>query len=220
MNFSFLSGTLLFRGVPESEIGGLIESLCGRSGHYEKGEVIYRCGETAKDIGLVLSGSVIIKNDDFWGNQSVLARIEPGDIFAETYACIGGKALLVDAVAAESTEVLFISAAEILSPKDGVSRYCQTLTGNLLTISAIKNIRLSCRILYTSPKHIRGRLTAFLSDAAKEQGSERVTVPFSRQQLADFLNVDRSAMCAELSKMQKDGIIEYKKNIFLLKNIP
>ncbi len=220
MNFSFLSGTLLFRGVPEPEIGGLIESLCGRSGHYEKGEVIYRCGETAIDIGLVQSGGVIIKNDDFWGNQSVLARIEPGDIFAETYACIGGKALLVDAVAAESTEVLFISAAEILSPKDGVSRHCQTLTGNLLTISAIKNIRLSCRILYTSPKHIRGRLTAFLSDAAKEQGSERVTVPFSRQQLADFLNVDRSAMCAELSKMQKDGIIEYKKNIFLLKNIP
>ena len=220
MNFSFLSGTLLFRGVPEPEIGGLIESLCGRSGHYEKGEVIYRCGETAKDIGLVQSGGVIIKNDDFWGNQSVLARIEPGDIFAETYACIGGKALLVDAVAAESTEVLFISAAEILSPKDGVSRHCQTLTGNLLTISAIKNIRLSCRILYTSPKHIRGRLTAFLSDAAKEQGSERVTVPFSRQQLAAFLNVERSAMCAELSKMQKDGIIEYKKNIFLLKNIP
>lgn len=220
MNYSFLADTLLFRGVPESEISGLLEGLRGRSRHYEKGEIIYRCGETAEDIGLVLSGGVIIKNDDFWGNQSVLARIEPGDIFAETYACISGKALLVDAVAAESTEVLFINAAQILSPQGVLSRHSQTLTGNLLAVSALKNIRLSRRILYTSPKHIRGRLTAFLSDAAKEQGSERVTVPFSRQQLADYLNVDRSAMCAELSKMRKDGIIEYKKNKFLLKNIP
>ena len=217
MNSEFLCGTPLFGGIRKEEINGLLKCLNAFTKKYGKGEYIYCCGDTAENIGLVLSGAVIIKNDDFWGNQSVLAHIAAGQVFAESYALIKNQPLLVDAVAASKTEVLFINGEKINSPCGEVCSCHKKLTDNLLRISALKNVRLSRRILYTSSKTIRGRLMSFLSDEAREQGSREITVPFDRQQLADYLNVERSALCAQLSKMQRDGILEYHKNSFVLK---
>lgn len=217
MNSDFLCGTPLFGGIRKEEINGLLKCLNAFTKKYEKGEYIYCCGDTAENIGLVLSGAVIIKNDDFWGNQSVLAHIAAGQVFAESYALIKNQPLLVDAVAAVKAEVLFINGGKINSPCGNLCPCHKKLTDNLLRISALKNVRLSRRILYTSSKTIRGRLMSFLSDEAREQGSRKITIPFDRQQLADYLNVERSALCAQLSKMQKDGILEYHKNSFVLK---
>ena len=217
MNSDFLCGTPLFGGIRKEEINGLLKCLNAFTKKYGKGEYICRCGDTAENIGLVLSGAVIIKNDDFWGNQSVLAHIAAGQVFAESYALIKNQPLLVDAVAAVKAEVLFIYGGKINSPCGNLCPCHKKLTDNLLRISALKNVRLSRRILYTSSKTIRGRLMSFLSDEAREQGSRKITIPFDRQQLADYLNVERSALCAQLSKMQKDGILEYHKNSFMLK---
>ena len=217
MNSEFLCGTPLFGGIKKEEINGLLKCLNAFTKKYGKGEYICRCGDTAENIGLVLSGAVIIKNDDFWGNQSVLAHIAAGQVFAESYALIKNQPLLVDAVAASKTEVLFINGGKINSPCGNLCPCHKKITDNLLRISALKNVRLSRRILYTSSKTIRGRLMSFLSDEAREQGSRKITIPFDRQQLADYLNVERSALCAQLSKMQKDGILEYHKNSFVLK---
>ena len=217
MNTDFLCGTALFNGIKKEEINGLLKCLNAFTKKYGKGEYICRCGDTAENIGLVLSGAVIIKNDDFWGNQSVLAHIAAGQVFAESYALIKNQPLLVDAVAAVKAEVLFINGGKINSPCGNLCPCHKKITDNLLRISALKNVRLSRRILYTSSKTIRGRLMSFLSDEAREQGSRKITIPFDRQQLADYLNVERSALCAQLSKMQKDGILEYHKNSFVLK---
>ena len=132
MNTDFLCGTPLFGGIRKEEINGLLKCLNAFTKKYEKGEYIYCCGDTAENIGLVLSGAVIIKNDDFWGNQSVLAHIAAGQVFAESYALIKNQPLLVDAVAAVKAEVLFINGEKINSPCGEVCS-CHKRTGHTAT---------------------------------------------------------------------------------------
>lgn len=170
-------------------------------------------------MGIVLSGMALISCGDIWGNTSVLGHVTPGAVFAEVYACIPGEPLLITVSAAEDTTVLFMNVGRILSTCTNACPFHTRLARNLLTVCAHKSLQLSQRILHTSSKSIRGRLMSYFSQYAKQTGNHTFQIPYNRQQLADYLGVDRSAMCHELSKMQKEGIISYEKNRFLLKNI-
>lgn len=211
-----LSRSPLFRGAGESGIGEMLFCLGAEERSYEKEEMIYRAGNTVTSLGVVMHGSVMIVNDDLWGNRSILDRVEPGQIFAETYACVPGEKLLVDVFAAEVTEVLFLNVGKMLSQCPNSCGHHTQLIRNLLAISAQKNLQLSRRIFNTSSKSIRGRLLSYLSDQAVKNESERFDIPFNRQQLADYLGVDRSALSAELGKMQREGLLEFRKNHFHL----
>lgn len=218
MNFSFLTKTLLFRGTTETEAEAMLQCLGSYTKRYAKGEIIYRAGEVIENMGMVLSGSVHIENDDVWGNKSILSLVGAGQMFAETYACIPGEPLMINVTAAEKTEVLFLNTSRLLQTCTSSCTHHNKLIKNLLQISAQKNLILSRRILHTSSKSIRGRLLSYLSEQVMQSGNYQFTIPFNRQQLADYLGVDRSAMSSELSKMQRDGILMYKKNTFVLKN--
>lgn len=183
---------------------------------YTKGEQIYHSGDYVSDLGMVLSGSVLIQTDDLWGNTTVLDRIGPGQIFAETYACVPGEPLMVDVVAAEGTQVLFLNVERVLRVCSHTCAHHSKLIRNLLLLSAQKNLNLSRKIFYTSSKTIRGRLLSYLSYQARRNGTPSFTIPFNRQQLADYLNVERSALSNELSKMQRDGLLVVEKNHFTL----
>ena len=217
VDYAFLSCTPLFRGIKAEEIEQLLHCLHAVQRGYKKGEAIYKMAGTAPAIGLVLSGSVTIANDDVWGNRSVLDSVGPGQVFAETYACLPDEPLMVSVVAAEHTEVLFLRAAQLLSPcATACGRHVQ-LIRNLLSVSAQKNLTLSRRIFHTSAKTIRERLLSYLSFQAIRQRSDRFSIPFNRQQLADYLGVDRSALSKEMSKMRAAGLIDFQKNRFELK---
>ncbi|MFQ7291378.1 MAG: Crp/Fnr family transcriptional regulator [Monoglobales bacterium] len=216
MNFEFFMQTKLFYGICKDEVQKLLDCMGAYTKKYEKGEVIYHVGEVINNIGMPLCGSVIIENNDLWGNKSILNRIEPGHIFGETYACIEGEPMMVNAVADDKTEVLFFNIEKIFHVCKNSCRYHNMIIKNLLWISAHKNLQLSRRILHTSAKSIRGRLMSYFSECVKQTGSRIIEIPFNRQQLADYLSVDRSAMCSELSKMKKDGLLEYNKNVFHL----
>ena len=136
----------------------------------------------------------------------------------EVYACIPGQPMLVTVSAVEDTSVLFMNVGRVLTTCTNACPFHTNLARNLLTVCAHKSLQLSQRILHTSSKSIRGRLMSYFSECAKHAGSNSFLIPYNRQQLADYLNVDRSTMCNELSKMQKDGMIEYKKNRILLKD--
>lgn len=138
---------------------------------------------------MVLSGIILIENNDLWGNVTILDNVVPGRIFAETYACAFGEPLMVDVVAAEPAEVLFLNVDRVLKMCSNSCDYHNRLFRNLLSISAQKNLNLSRKIFHTSPKSIRGRLLSYLSYQAVCHGSNRFTIPFNRQQLADYLNV-------------------------------
>ena len=212
-----LSNTQLFRGLKEAEITSLLECLHTAKRSYQKGEMILSEGSITENIGIVLSGMAMISCSDIWGNTSILGNVAPGSVFAEVYACIPGQPTLVSVSAVEDTSVLFMNVGRVLAVCTNACPFHTRLVRNLLTVCAHKSLQLSQRIQHTSSKFIRGRLMSYFSECAKRAGSNSFLIPYNRQQLADYLNVDRSTMCNELSKMQKDGIIEYERNRILLK---
>ena len=213
---SFISQTALFQGCSKEDILNMSEHLSFRTDRYGKGSVIFSAGSVVTDIGLVLSGSVRIEHTDLWGNKSILGIIPVGSVFAESYACIPNEPMMVDAVANDDCDVLFINVPSLFIPCP-VCGSQNRLIQNLVMISAGKNLQLSRRSLHTSPKTIRGRLLSYFSQQVSTQGSSKIVIPFDRQQLADYLNLDRSALSKELGKMRQDGLIEYNKNTFEIK---
>lgn len=211
-----LSKTKLFQGVSQKEAESMLDCLQGEEKFYQKGEMILRMGDTVSSLGMVLSGSVMIENDDIWGNRSILDQIGAGQVFAETYACVQDEKLMVNVVAAEDAEILFLNTERVIRTCFRSCPFHGMLIKNLLAISAQKNLNLSRRIFHTSPKTIRGKLLSYLSDQAVKWGRPEFDILFNRQQLADYLGVDRSAMSKELGKMQKDGLIKVKKNHFTM----
>ncbi len=217
MDFNFLSKTVLFRGMTGTDIENMLDRLGAKQRHFSKGDIIFQAGDVIRSLGLVLSGHVNIENDDIWGNKSILDNIGPGQVFAETYACIPGEPMMVSVVASEAVDVLFFNVGQGIQNSSGENPGWGRLIQNLLAVSAQKNLNLSRRIFHTAPKSIRGRLLSYLSYQAARQGSLQFTIPFNRQQLADYLSVDRSAMSNELSKMQREGLLTVNRNYFVLK---
>ena len=216
MDYIFLSGTALFRGASPKEIEAMLGCLEAEKRDYHRGDIIYCAGDVVGTMGLVLSGSASIENGDVWGNRSILDKVGPGMVFAETYACIPGEPMMVSVVAAEDTEILFLNISRVLYTCPNACGFHSKLIQNLLSISARKNLKLSRRIFHTSSKSIRGRLLSYLSFQAVQNESNDFEISFNRQQLADYLSVDRSAMSNELSKMQKDGLLKVDRNHFTL----
>ncbi len=216
MDTFFLSKTPLFHGVTEPEIRHMITCLKPREQTYAPGEIILRAGETVREIGLVESGSVNMQITLYWGNSQIFGHIRKGDIFAENDAAVPGHELLYDIVAAEETTVLFLELEKMLTTCENTCLHHQRVVNNLFRISAKNNLDLSTRMTHIAPKTIRERMISYLSEQAHNTGHVSFSIPFSRQQLADYLGVDRSALSNELSKMRQDGLITFRKNQFTL----
>lgn len=217
MDITQIQTTVLFRGMSTAETKDALNALSAREKSYRKGDVLLLAGDTTDEMGLVLEGSVTVESNDIWGNRTILSLVEPGGFFAETYAYLSNEPLLVDVTANENCRILFlrIGSIQTQSAKDTAS-WQKKLIYNLLTISFHKNLVLSGRSFHTAPKTVRGRLMSYLNAVSLKQGSTEFDIPFKRQQLADYLNVERTALSKELGKMQKDGILLTKKNHFKL----
>ena len=218
MDYLFLSNTVLFRGIAPEEIKSMMSCLQAFKKSYPSGAHIHRAGDAIHSVGMVLSGSVSIENDDIWGNKSILDRVTRGQIFTETYACLPGEPLMVNVVAVEPTEILFLNTEKMFTVCSNTCMFHSKLIRNMLSISAQRSLNLSRRIMHTSSKSIRGRLLSYLSFQATKHGRLEFEIPFNRQQLADYLSVDRSAMSNELSKMQRDGLLNVERNRFILRD--
>ncbi len=216
MNLQFLSNTTLFRGLQTDEIRSVLTCMNAQEKSYRKGEVLCRAGESVSSMGMILSGSVNIVVNYYWGGSNIFGHIGPGELFAESYAAIPGRELLADVIADEPTEVLFLPFLRLTETCAQSCPFHNRVIHNLLQIMARKNLHLSVRMMHTASRSIRNRLLSYLSEQAVQNGSSQFTIPFSRQQLADYLGVDRSALSNELSKMQRDGLITYKRNQFAL----
>lgn len=216
MNTFFLANTQLFRGIREDEITELLHCLGASERTFQKNDVIFRAGSPVNEIGLIESGSVNIVVNLYWGNSIIFGHIGRGEVFAENYAAIPGKELLCDVVATEDTKVIFLKMQNILTTCRKGCSYHNRIIQNMLRISAQNNLNMSSRMMHTASKSLRDRLLSYLSEQALEHGSSQFTIPFNRQQLADYLAVNRSAMSKELSKMQEEGLITYRKNKFIL----
>ena len=202
---------MLFRGITETEIASALDALRAQEVAYAKGAVILRAGETTDRMGMVLEGSVTIESADMWGNRTILALLEEGQFFAEVYALLPGEILLVDALAVEDCRILFLC---LNGAEDVNAPWTLKLLQNLLLISARKNLSLSERSFHTAPKTVRGRIMAYLNTVSLQRHSRNFMIPFDRQQMADYLNLDRTALSKELGKMRDEGLISFRKNRF------
>lgn len=209
---------IIFADLKQSEYEEIMK--CGKA--YEKSypadAVIFNMGSVVREFGIVLSGSVNIENIDLWGNRLILHNLGKDQIFAETYA-LCGAAMMVNVRAAEASRILFIDAEYLFSSKNKARSWYTKLLYNFLRLSAGKNLAWSGRIFCITSKGVRSRVMSYLSAEALKSGSDEITIPFSRQELADYLNVERSALSKELGRMQKEGLLSFKKNHFKLLNI-
>jgi CRP-like cAMP-binding protein len=207
----------LFSGINEGDLERLLRCLSAVSTVYEKNDFIFLAGEAVSSVGLVLSGSVNVIKEDFWGSRSIIAKLHSGELFAESFSCAKVKAIPVSVVAAEKCEVMLIKYPGIVRTCVSSCQFHNTLIQNMLNITASKNIKLTQKIEYMTKKTTKEKLLAYLSARALEAGGSSFDIPFNRQELADYLSVDRSAMSNVLCKMRDEGLLKFNKNHFELK---
>ena len=211
-----LQKSMLFRGMTETEISNALQVLEAREKNFQKSETLLIAGTITERMGLVLEGSVTIESNDVWGNRTIISHVGKGQVFAETYALLENEPMLVDVTASEDCRILFLRSGRIQSLKSSLEPWTLKYVTNLLTISMHKNLILSGRSFHTAPKTIRGRVMAYLNSVSLQKHSREFDIPFDRQQLADYLNLERSALSKELGKMQRDGLISCRKNHFII----
>lgn len=211
-----LKRSQLFAGVSEEEIAAMLTCLDARVQTYAKGETVFRQGEHLSCITVLTEGILHIQKEDFWGNRSILQQIGVGEMFGEAYMAPESGAILNDVVAAADSTVLFFDVRRIITTCSAACRFHAMVVQNLFFAISEKNRRLVQKLGYMAKRTTREKLLSYLSDEAGRQNSAEFTIPFNRQELADFLSVDRSAMSAELGKMRDEGILEFEKNKFRL----
>ena len=211
-----LKRTKLFSGVGEEDIASLLSCLGARKKEYKKGEYILREGEHIRDIFILVEGKIHIQKYDYWGNRSILSVISVGEMFGEGYAAPESGALLNDVVAVEDSSVIFFDVKRILTTCSSACRFHNRIVQNMFFAISDKNRKLVQKLGHMSGRTTRAKLISYLSEETKRQGSSDFTVPFNRQQLADYLCVDRSAMSNELCKMRDEGMIRFEKSRFEL----
>ncbi len=212
-----IQNTPLFKGINDGAIEELLDYFSVGIKEYKRGEFIYHVGECATNMGLVLNGSVHIIKEDFWGNRDILAEVGVGGLFAENYAFLANVPLEVSVITIEQTEILFLDVRRLISDAIGHRESNLILIKNLLAILAQKNLMLTRKMEYLSQRTTKEKLLSYLSAESQRQKSSQFTIPFNRQQLADYLAVDRSALSASLGKLRDEGILEFNKNRFVFK---
>ena len=211
-----LEKTKLFSGVGEEDILSMLSCLNASVREYGKGQVAFRQGDTLRELMILAEGRLHIQREDYWGNLNLLNEIRPGEMFGEAYIVPNSGPLLNDVVAAEDSAALFFDMDRILTVCPSACPFHTRIVKNVFYTISDKNRRLVQKLSYMAQRSTREKLLSYLSDEAKRQSSSSFTIPFNRQQLADFLSVDRSAMSNELGKLRNEGLLDFHKNEFTL----
>lgn len=214
--YNQIKNSPVFLGMSDDELKGLLECFGARIRKFEKEEMIIRQGDVIFNIYLILDGEVNIEKDSYWGRRIIISRLGKNDNLALSF--VGSKDVesSVDAITVKDTTVLVLRYEKCTSMCQNACTRHKVLINNLFRILSKENIELIQKIENVSQKTIRDKLLTYLSNEAQRQHSNSFDIHFNRQDLADYLNVDRSAMSFELSKLQKEGLIEYNKNHFEL----
>ncbi len=211
-----LKKTQLFRGIGDDEICSMLDCLSAEVKSYKKGEYVLRQGEHISAVSVLVEGQLHIQQDDYWGNSNIINNIDTGEMFGESYITPKSEAMLNNVIAAKDSAVMFFDAKKIITACPSACRFHSAVIQNLFFSISDKNRKLVQKLRHMSKRTTRGKLLSYLSEESSRQNSSAFTIPFNRQQLADFLSVDRSAMSNELCKMRDEGLIEFSKNRFRL----
>ncbi len=206
----------LFASIDAQELETMLDCLSSTVRHFKKGDYIIRSGDNISWVGLVVAGSVHIQREDFWGNRTILSEIPESELFGESYACAPGRPAPVNAVATQNSTILFLDVRRIIPTCPSACAFHARLIQNLISVLAFKNIMLTGKIEHISQRSIREKLLSYLSEQAQAAGTPSFDIPFNRQQLADYLCVDRSAMSNTLGQLRDEGVLTFNKSHFEL----
>ena len=206
----------LFFGVEKDDILPMLECLDGTLRICPKGSIVFAEGDRPTHLGVVLEGEVRITRTDYYGNRSIVAAVKASQVFGETFACAEVQSLPVDIMAAADSILLMIDVRRIISTCCNACTFHNRIIYNLMKQTAAKNLMFHRKLEITSKRTTRDKLMTYLHITAKEQGSSSFTIPYDRQELADYLEVDRSGLSAEISKLRREGVLTAEKNRFTL----
>ena len=204
----------LFEHIEEENLMRMMTCLGAKIIEFDRKYTILSEGSKAKHIGIVLTGSVSVVQNDFYGNRSILSSIGPSEMFAEAFACAEVDAIPVSVIANETSAVMLIDCSHILHTCSNNCGFHQQLIYNLMKDLAKKTLVYHEKIDITSRRTTKDKLLAYLALQAKKNGRNDFDITFDRQELADYLEVDRSGLSAEISKLKNEGIIDCRKNHF------
>ena len=214
--YNQIKNSPIFFGMNDDELKGLLECFNARVRKYEEGDMIIRQGDIIKNIYLILKGAVNIEKDTYWGRRMIISQLSQNNNIALAFVASKNVESNIDAIAVADSELLILNYKKCTSMCQNVCTRHKVLINNLFEILSKENIELIQKIENISQKTIREKLLTYLSNEARKNRNNTFEIPFNRQDLADYLNIDRSAMSFELSKLQKEGLIAYNKNRFLL----
>lgn len=206
----------LFEGISDEELPSMLDCLGARPAEYDRGNFIFHAGEPAVSVGIVCSGAVQVIREDVFGNRAIQGELSSGELFGEVFACAHIDVLPVSVTAVGETRVLFVDYRRIVTMCPSSCAFHSRLVENMLGILARKNLAQNRKIEILSARTTRAKLLTYLASQAEASGARIFCIPFDRQELADFLSVERSAMSAELGRMQDDGLIRFHRNQFEL----
>jgi CRP-like cAMP-binding protein len=210
-----LGAVNLFKGIASDDLVSMLDCLQAHPVQFKKGKHLLRAGERPAHVGVVLSGRLHVVKDDADGNHTLLAALGETDIFAEALCCAGVAESPVTVIADTDVTVMLLGFSRILSTCSNTCAFHQKLIENMLRIVAQKNLYLQDRMDLIRTKSVRTKVLAYLGIFAKKRGTD-FTIPLNREEMADYLCVDRSALSHELIRMKRDGLISYRKNSFTL----
>lgn len=209
-----LKGSKLFANVSEDEIGGMLSCLDAHERHYKEGEFVFRQGDKVDSVSVLVDGALLVQADDYWGSRSIITQVGVGELFGQAY--LAGEPIMNDVVAAEDSAVIFFDAKRVLTTCSSACPFHNRVIRNLFFALSETNLRLVTKLGHIQKRTTREKLMSYLSLMAKKAGRSSFTIPFNRQELADFLSVDRSAMSAELGRMRDEGLLTFDRNRFTL----
>jgi len=210
--FDVIKHNPLWAGIGYSDFENMIGCMETKMKSYNKGDVVLLSGDTVKHVGLIISGGVNIINEDIDGNITILAKLSSSDLFGEVFACAGIDHSPVTVQALEKSEILFLNYRRIITACSSACGFHSRLIENMLKIIAQKNLMLNQKIEILSKRSTREKLLLFLN--TQRGMAKKFTIPYNRDELANYLCVDRSAMSGELGRMRDEGLIKFKKNQF------
>lgn len=213
---SILQACPLFDGISREDISGMMGCLGATLRNADRGEFIFREGDSTALIGIVLMGSVDLIREDFYGNRSIVASVGARQLFGESYAFAEAAELPVSVVAKDDSVLLLLDSRRITACCSNACAFHNRVIFNLLRLVATKNLLLHQKIDVTSKRSTREKLMTYLLMQAMQQGSNTITIPYDRQALADYLDVDRSGLSAEIGKLRREGVLESERNRFRL----
>lgn len=208
-----LSKSYLFSNIENNEIKNILPCLEIRIKDFKKSETILSLGEKVEEIGILINGSAHIVQEDYWGRKIILSELQSSDVFAEVFATLKKKSE-VSITAITDCQIMFLNISKLITICSHTCNYHNKLIQNLLISIAEKNLKMAQKINCMGKKSIREKLLTYLSTQSIKTGKRKFKIPFNRQDLADYLSVDRSALSKEISKLKQEGIINSEKNEF------